>query len=135
MKIILGETLLARGLAEHESPVKLRVTSKRLVQQAAFLRASEMKTFDRGNHQTCVRFELVRRHASQEVASEYSLLHASQLEGCRGTARFVHEHPSGETTITLHHASISRVDSEVKGLTTRHSYELVGGKLSTEIQA
>jgi len=130
MKILFEDTVLARGLAFFESPIGLRVRGSREIQKMLRLRADRLKTLDRGNMETWIRFELVRRHDSEEEAIAHVLSHASELEGCRGAVLFTHE-GNDETTLKLSDACVKRVESETQGITSRHSYELIGGKLES----
>lgn len=128
MKVLFEDKVLARGLEFHESPIRLRVLGNREIQKMLRLRAGAVKTVDRGNHETSIRFDLTRRHCSEEDAAMHVLEHASALEGCRGVVLFTHE-GEGKTTLRLSDACVKRIESEVSGITTRHSYELVGGTL------
>lgn len=128
MKIVFENTVLARGIDFFESPIHLRVRGSREIQKMLRLRADAVKMLDRGNLETWIGFDLVRRHDSEENAAAHALAHASELEGCYGSALFIEE--SGEkTTLRLNDACIKRIESEAHGITTRHSYELMGGKL------
>ena len=83
MKIILKtssqEHILAGGSADHEDPIHLTISAQRTLQSVRAIRASSVQTYDRGNLQIKLTFEVGRLHESQSDAMNYMLIHASTI--------------------------------------------------------
>lgn len=108
-----------------------RINGRRLVQPARFLRGDQTRYYARGNRATEVRFDVIRSHASTREAEVFALMHDTQLPE-QGLASFSAEASNGALTRRyLIDAVVEITETEVTGLTTRHSYIIRGGSMST----
>jgi hypothetical protein len=130
MKITLGNF----ALADSPDPVPMqnfRINGSRNIQEAQFFRAIARSFYDRGNRKTEVTFETSRVFNSQLDAESFILMHETQFPG-QGLVTFV-AGASGKGTASryLKNAVVESVSSSLTGCTTRHSYRITGGVMTT----
>ena len=128
MKISFGTTTIAGGKEASQEPFDVQLRTLNQVQVASFLRADSVKTFDRGNRSTSFSFKVIRRHETVLAASEFLLSHATSLHSLSTTLTIALE-DAESTTYQLPYATLVSVQSEQKGNTTTHRYEIMGGLL------
>lgn len=131
MRITVGNPEFV--LSDHNStaPADLRIVERRLTQVTEFVRAVDISTFDRKNKQTTITFSVTRQHASIRGAGVYMLEHATKLPN-RGLVTIEARDTNGSLTRRyLKNAMISSVESRQLGVSTFHSYEIVGGQMLT----
>lgn len=124
MKITFESIPLVRGRAYCEAPEQLTIEGSKELQVSSLLRAKTVKVFDRGNFKTLVIFKTTRRHNSSESARAYILTHAKALADASG--RVVFEIEETQQIFYLHNASVKSVQSHFKGISSFHTYELLG---------
>ena len=128
MKIHIGTFELA-GAGEL-SPDSLRINAKRSVQIGQCIRAEAARPFNRKNTQTTVSFSVTRSHADMMAAHVYMLWHEVSIPGS-GNVRFTGYNQNGAETVFYFTAgSLDTTDASHTGLTTFHSYTLIGGRLT-----
>jgi hypothetical protein len=132
MKILLGQLILARGLAHRESPRQFSLATRRKTQVAAALRANEAAVFDRGNARTEVTFAIAKRHDSAEHALRFAATHPQCLAQATGGLVFVSEDASKVAEIFLPDAVLQALRCVPAGLVTDTVYEFIGGALTTQ---
>lgn len=126
MKITLNGHILAGGLTANEEPIHMTISAQRMLQLVKTIRASSIQTYDRGNLQICLTFEVGRRHKSQAEASQHMLLHASALTQAHGTLTLDLE--NGETFL-LESATLQTIKTRTQGNASYTTYEIYGGNL------
>lgn len=122
-------------LADSPSPVPMtnfRINGSRAVQEAQFFRANARTFYDRGNRRTEITFETTRQFADQVSAESFILLHETQFPG-QFLATFMAGRSGGGSTASryLKNAVVEAVSSSLVGCTTKHSYRITGGVMST----
>jgi hypothetical protein len=132
MKILLGQLVLARGLAHRESPRHFSLSTRRETQAAPALRAEEAAVFDRGNAFTEVTFAISKRHASAEHALRFAATHPQCLAQATGGLVFVSEDGNQVAEIFLPDAVLRTLRCVPSGLVTDTVYEFLGGALTTQ---
>jgi hypothetical protein len=132
MKILLGQLVLARGLAHRESPRQFSLATRRETQAAGALRASEAAVFDRGNAYTEVTFTVAKRHDSAEHALRFAATHPQCLAQATGGLIFVSEDASQVAEVFLPDAVLHALRCMPTGLVTDTVYEFIGGALTTQ---
>jgi hypothetical protein len=132
MKILLGQMVLARGLAHRESPRQFSLATRRETQAAATLRVSEATVFDRGNAHAEVKFTIARRHDSAECALRFAATHPQCLAQASGGLIFVSEDGSQIAEIFMPDAVLRTLHCVPTGLVTNTAYEFIGGGLTTQ---
>jgi hypothetical protein len=115
---------------------RLRFRVERKIQVAELFRGEEVETFDRGNRETTVTFEVSRTFASQEAADVYVLEHEETLPSS-GIVMFTAFQPNGQKVVRyladgkVHdHELVEQI-----GVTTRHEYVIVGGVIQQSVPA
>jgi hypothetical protein len=109
-----------------------RINGGRILQQAQFFRADAAKYYDRGNRHTTVSFETTRQFPDATGAETFVLMHETQFPGQflviftagRGGS-------SANSSRYLANAVVESVSTAIIGCTTRHSYRITGGTMST----
>ena len=132
MKILFGQLILAHGLAERESPRQFTLATRREIQTAGGLRATEATVYDRGNAHTEVKFTIARRHKTVEGALRFAATHPPALAQASGGLVFVSEEGSQLTQIFLPDAVLRQLHCVPAGLVTQTTYEFIGGVLTTQ---
>ena len=122
-------------LADSPAPIPMtnfRINGARNIQEAQFFRGTTRAFYDRGNRKTEISFETTRQFADQVSAESFILLHETQFPG-QFLATFMAGRSGGGTTASryLKNAAVEAVSSSVIGCTTRHSYRITGGVMST----
>jgi hypothetical protein len=121
-------------LADSPDPVPManfRINGSRHIQEAQFFRAIAAAFYDRGNRRTEVTFETTRIFADQVTAESFILMHETQFPG-QGLVTFVAGRAGGQTASRyLKNATVQSVASQLTGCTTRHSYRITGGIMTT----
>lgn len=109
-----------------------RINGTRNIQEAQFFRANARQYYDRGNRKTEVSFDTTRLFADQVSAESFILLHETQFPGQFNVA-FVAGVTGGPATASryLKNAVVESVGSATSGCTTKHSYRISGGVMST----
>ena len=121
-------------LADSPDPVPMvnfRMNGSRNIQEAQFFRATTRQFYDRGNRKTEITFDTSRVFNSQVDAESFILMHETQFPG-QGLVTFL-AGVSGKQTASryLKNAVGESVASSLSGCTTRHSYRITGGIMST----
>lgn len=135
MKIIITPTVgQPFTLADSPDPVPMtnfRINGSRNVQEAQFFRAAERECFDRGNARTEVSFDTTRVFNTQLDAESFVLMHQTQFPA-QGLVTFIAGvQGRGTASRYLKNAVVETVSSAVMGCTTRHSYRIAGGTMTT----
>lgn len=128
MKINLGEISLSRGIEYFECPENFRIQSLKEIQIASFLRAKAVKIFDRGNVQIIITFKVARQHESTKTALTHLIKHTEVATDAHGKAFFDLE-DSQRTAFYLQNATIRNLSSYIDGITSHHSYEIIGSEI------
>lgn len=107
----------------------LRFRVERAIQVFAPLRAVDPQTFDRAGRKVTLSFSVARTHASQDAADVFVLEHEDTLPSS-GIVTITARKPNGQTIVRyVPNGKITdhQLDEQI-GVTTRHSYTLVGGR-------
>lgn len=131
MRIVIDNIELARGDLFCESPINLKIRSHKELQIAPLLRAKEARVFDRGNLRTRITFEVIRKHANKEESEAFVLQHAAMLAAVQGDAFFFLEDQE-KRSFTLSDATVKEIESQFEGVTSLHTYEIVGSKFEEQ---
>lgn len=115
---------------------RLRFRVDRKIQVAEVFRAEEVETFDRGNRETTVIFEVSRTFATQEAADVYVLEHEETVPSS-GIVTFTAFQPNGQKVVRYLADGKVREHELVEqiGVTTRHEYTIVGGVIQQAVPA
>jgi hypothetical protein len=115
---------------------RLRFRVERKIQVAELFRGEEVETFDRGNRETTVNFEVSRTFATQEAADVYVLEHEETVPSS-GIVTFTAFQPNGQKVVRYladgkvrNHELVEQI-----GVTTRHEYVIVGGEIQQALPA
>jgi len=115
---------------------RLRFRVHRKIQVAEVFRAEEVETFDRGNRETTVIFEISRTFPTQEVADVYVLQHEDTVPSV-GIVTFTAFQPNGQKVVR--YLADGKVQThelvEQIGVTTRHQYTIIGGTIQQAMPA
>jgi len=115
---------------------RLRFRVQRMIQVADVFRGAEVETFDRGNRETTVTFEVSRTFTTQEAADVYVLQHEDIIPSS-GIVTFVAFQPNGQ--IIARYLADGKVRThelvEQIGVTTRHQYTIIGGTIQQTVPA
>jgi hypothetical protein len=106
-----------------------RINGSRVLQISEFLRANHVRIRDRKNLRLTISFSVTRKHATVDECEAYVLTHAENVPGS-GLVKFTTR--SGSLSRFLDASAIQTVDSSYDGLTSRHSYQMIGGEMLTE---
>lgn len=129
MKIKIENFWLAE--AGQLSPDSLRVNGRRSIQIAALLRAEASKTFNRKNTVTTISFSITREHASFREAESYMIEHEAGIPAS-GIVEFIcHDENGGESSFYLDTGFLETSEAYSIGVSTIHSYTIVGGRITT----
>lgn len=130
MQISLGNFVLANS-PDPIPMTNLRINGDRVIQEEALFGAAAKAFFDRGNQRTIVTFETTRLFDSQLDAETFLLLHDTQFPG-QGLVTFFSGNVGQKNfSAYLVNAVVNSVASAISGCTTRHSYRITGGVIST----
>ena len=115
---------------------RLRFRVERKIQIAELFRGEEVETFDRGNRETTVAFEVSRTFATQEAADVYVLEHEETVPSS-GIVTFTAFQPNGQKVVRYLADGKVRAHELVEqiGVTTRHQYTIVGGVIQQTVPA
>lgn len=109
-----------------------RIQSARVAQVAEFVRAAQVQTFDRGNRKTTITFNVSREHTTIRNCEAFLLAHIGQVPN-KGLITLQAKETSGAVTERyLKDALCEVVDASYDGVTSFHSYQLIGGDILTE---
>lgn len=128
MKIMIESITLIRGNKFCEDPEDLKIQGQKELQVVPLLRAQEVQVFDRGNSKITVTFKVAHQHQSADEALVYIMKHTADVSAVHGNATFELEDTKG-SIFRLINASVRQVTSYFAGLTSYHSYELIGSKI------
>ena len=120
--------ILAGGLAANEEPTHIFVTAERILQSVKAIRATAVQTYDRGNLQIRLTFDVGRLHHDQSAAMEHMLVHASEIAHAHGEG-LIQSEGSRIRTLTLESATLASVQTHYKGNASYTTYEIYGGRL------
>lgn len=120
--------ILAGGLAANEEPTHIFVTAERILQSVKAIRATAVQTYDRGNLQIRLTFDVGRLHHDQSAAMEHMLVHASEIAHAHGEV-LIQSEGSRIRTLTLESATLASVQTHYKGNASYTTYEIYGGRL------
>jgi hypothetical protein len=109
---------------------RLRFRVSRKIQVAQIFRGDEVETFDRGNRETIVTFEISRTFSTQEVADVYVLQHEDTVPST-GLVTFTAFQPNGQKVVRYLAEGVVQTHEllEQIGVTTRHHYTIIGGTI------
>jgi hypothetical protein len=109
-----------------------RINGSRNIQEAQFFRATARQFYDRGNRKTEVTFDTTRLFADQVTAESFILMHETQFPG-QFLVTFVAGVSGGSATASryLQNAVVESLSSAISGCTTKHSYRITGGVMTT----
>lgn len=107
---------------------RLRFRVQRKIQVAELFRGEEVDTFDRGNRETTVTFEISRTFPTQDAADVYVLQHEDTVPSS-GIVTFTAFQANGQKVVRYLADGKVRVHELVEqiGVTTRHQYTIIGG--------
>lgn len=109
----------------------LRINATRAIQEAQWFRATARQFFDRGNRASIITFDTTRSFPDQVSAESFLLMHETQFPG-QFNVTFQAGPGSGiSVSRYLKNAVVQSVASSMTGCTTRHSYRISGGVMST----
>jgi hypothetical protein len=120
-------------LADSPDPVPMqnfRINGSRNIQEAQFFRATARSFYDRGNRKTEVTFDATRVFTSQLAAESFILMHETQFPG-QGLVTFIAGATTGTASRYLQNAVVDSIASSLSGCTTKHSYRITGGIMTT----
>lgn len=129
MKIQLENIVLSRGIHFCECPEHFKIQGIKEIQIVSLLRAKEVKIFDRGNSQITITFKISRQHSSANSALTHVMQHIVAIIGVHGNAYFDLE-DTAQTCFSLQNATIRQLSFYIDGLTSYHSYEIIGSKIN-----
>jgi hypothetical protein len=137
MLVSIGNYALCDGTRSGGVGVtRLQFKVLRDIQIAQIFRAEEIETFDRGNRETLVTFEVSRTFANQEAADVFILQHETTLPSL-GIVTFTAFLPNGQKVVR--YLAGGKVHShelvEQIGVTTRHQYIIIGGTIQSTVPA
>jgi hypothetical protein len=140
MKITLSWTLPGTNqpasfvLADSPAAIplaNLRLNAARSIQEAQLFRATARQFFDRGNRACVITFDTTRAFPDQVSAESFLLMHETQFPG-QFNVTFQAGPGTGVTVSRcLKNAVVQSVSSSLTGCTTRHSYRISGGVITT----
>lgn len=109
---------------------RLRFRVSRKIQVAQIFRGDEVETFDRGNRETIVTFEISRTFSTQEAADVYVLQHEDTVPST-GLVTFTAFQPNGQKVVRYLAEGVVQTHEllEQIGVTTRHHYTIIGGTI------
>jgi hypothetical protein len=109
---------------------RLRFRVHRKLQIAEYFRAPEIETFDRGNRETTVTFEVSQTFPTLEEADVFVLTQEDNIPSA-GVVTFTATKPNGQKV--LRYLAGGKVQShelvEQIGVTTRYRYTIIGGMI------
>jgi hypothetical protein len=113
---------------------RLRFRVSRKIQVAQIFRGDEVETFDRGNRETTVTFEIFRTFLTQEAADVYVLQHEDTVPSA-GLVTFTAFQPNGQKVVRYLAGGVVQTHEllEQLGVTTRHHYTIIGGTIQQAI--
>jgi len=115
---------------------RLRFRVQRKIQVSEVFRAEEVETFDRGNRETTVTFEISRTFPNQQAADVYVLQHEETVPAT-GIVTFTAYQPNGQKVVRYLADGKVRQHELVEqiGVTTRHQYTIIGGTIQQAVPA
>ena len=128
MKITINQHILAGGDATHENPTHFEINGQRNVQILKTVRSPNVQTFDRGNLEIKLSFEVGRRHKTQMDAIQHALIHACELAQVNGQL-IIELEDKEKRCFCLDSATVQRVQTKYNGNASYTTYEIYGGKL------
>ena len=128
-----GTDTLASGSLADAMVQRLVVNGVVLIEEAEFVRAEAITIFDRGNRRNTVEIEIWKLHDSKITALHHRVTHADEITGRFDLVIQLSE--DGDSyTATLASAGWRSVSVEATGVSTRTTYEIVGGRFTTDIE-
>lgn len=109
----------------------MALTAQRSMQTLRAIRAPSVQTYDRGNLQIKLTFEVGRHHKNQAEASHHMLLHASELTQAHGPLKIELE-DKAKQVFTLESATLHHIQTYYKGNASYTTYEIYGGNLHAD---
>ncbi len=128
MKITLNQQILAGGNAINENPNNFAIDGQRNIQILKTVRSPHVQTFDRGNLQIKLSFEVGRRHKTQTEAIQHTLTHACELAQANGQL-IIELEDKQQRCFYLESATIQHIQTQYKGNASYTTYEIYGGQL------
>jgi hypothetical protein len=109
-----------------------KITPVREIQETKLLRAVARQVFDRGNRGVNISFTCVRLFSDPDTAAAYLLNHENTFPSLQ-LADVIFTTVSGSVTTTLYlrSAAAKALAGSIKGATTTHNYEFIGGIITT----
>jgi hypothetical protein len=129
MLVSIGGYTLCDGTREGGvSTTGMKFKVKRLIQVAPCFRAEQVETFDRGNRETMLSFDVFYTFDTIADAEAFVLLLEENLPSA-GLVTLISSKPNGQTVVR--YLADGKVDSheliEQIGSTIHYHYELIGG--------
>lgn len=104
------------------------INGQRQVQILKTIRSPHVETFDRGNLQIKLSFEVGRRHKTQTDAIRHTLTHACELAQANGQL-IIEMEDKQHRCFYLESATIQHIQTKYKGNSSYTTYEIYGGQL------
>jgi hypothetical protein len=136
MRIKIGSLVLSEGLGGSisELPSAYAVNGRRNIQLAEFFRGVTARGYNRRNTMNRIVFSITREHATHREALEWDLAHrvaADALDGSEQVTFEFQDSSGSSSTIYLWYGQLEGMSVQpIIGVSTTHTYTLVGGKLS-----
>ena len=124
---------LARGSAAGELFRDLTIDGQRLSSVTPLIGAALASVRDFGNLTHTVGFTVERQHASLEDANLFCFRHASLLNLASGTITAVSESAGREQALFLKSAVVTRVASQLAGISTTTAYQILCADITTTL--
>lgn len=121
--------LSADDSTEEDRLSELVINGQRSTQIADGIGWTDVDVYDRGNRQTEITFNVTKLHASVNDAEIYIAEHEGNIPG-RGNVFLTFSNRSIKRW--LENAVISVVQSRLRGSTTFHSYQIIGGRIRSK---
>jgi len=101
-------------------------------QIAEFVRAAQVKTFDRKNRKTSISFSVAREHTTIRNCEAWILEHSTKLPNS-GLVTLQAKSDSGASSERyLQDAVLVVAESHYEGASSFHTYQIIGGDILTE---
>lgn len=128
MKISIENIILANGNNTCEEPRELRIQGSKELQISPLLRSRSVMIYDRGNTKVTITFRVSRQHSNADEALINTMTHTGTVTSIHGNATFELE-DDAKTIFHLTNASVRLVSSQIIGVTSSHTYEIVGSSI------
>ena len=114
------------------APNSLRVNGRRLTQVAALIRSESSAVWNRRNTVTTISFSVVREHDTVREAESYMLEHEVAIPGSGVVTFICYDGCAGESVFYFDAGALETTEASQIGCSTEHTYQLIGGRITTE---